>query len=99
MTVDLSSPRGASINDFVDPGLCSLLYASVEDAAARAGKGALLAKPDIKSADMNVPVVHPEDHHLLGICWQRKTFVDTCLPFGLHSAPKVFKGASPNNSL
>ena len=96
LIVDLSSPTGASINDFVDPGLCSLSYASVEDAAAfvfRAGKGALLAKLDIKSAYRNVPV-HPEDHHLLGICWQGKTFVDTCLPFGLRSAPKVFNATA-----
>ena len=35
-------------------------------------------------------IVHPGDRHLLGIKWQGKTFVDTCLPFGLRSAPKLF---------
>ena len=67
LIVNLSTPTGASVNNFVDPGLCSLSYASVEDAAAflfRDGKGALLAKLDIKSAYRNVPV-HPEDGHLL----------------------------------
>ena len=96
LIVDLSSPKGASINDFIDPSFCSLTYASVEDAAAyvfSAGQGALLAKLDIKSAYRNIPV-YPGDRHLLGICWQGKTFVDTCLPFGLRSAPKVFNATA-----
>ena len=37
----------------------------------------------------NIPV-HPGDRHLLGMRWQDKVFVDTCLPFGLRSAPKIF---------
>lgn len=72
--VDLSSPKGASTNDFFSP-LCSLSYASVEDAAVyvfEAGRGTLLAKLDIKSAYCNVPV-HPGDGHLLGIQWKGKT--------------------------
>ena len=51
LIVDLSSPQDQSVNDGIDPALCSLSYASVEDAAAfvlRAGRGALLAKLDIK---------------------------------------------------
>ena len=32
--VDLSSPQNLSVNDSIDPSLCSLTYASVEDAAA-----------------------------------------------------------------
>ena len=34
--------------------------------------------------------VHADDHPLLGIQWQDNTFVDTALPFGLRSAPKIF---------
>ena len=67
--MDLSSPDNASVNDFIDPVLCSLSYSSVEDAAAfilRAGHGALLAKLDIKAAYRNVPV-HPNNWHLLGV--------------------------------
>ena len=96
LIVDLSSPRGLSVNDGIDPALCSLSYASVEDAAAfvlRAGRGALLAKLDIKSAYRNIPV-HPGDRHLLGMRWQNKVFVDTCLPFGLRSAPKIFSATA-----
>ena len=77
LIVDFSSPKGASINDFIDPSFCSLTYASVEDAAAyvfKAGQGALLAKLDIKSAYRNIPV-YPGDRHLLGVCWQGRTLV------------------------
>ena len=28
-------------------------------------------------------LAHPGDFHLPDICWQGKTVVDTCLPFGL----------------
>ena len=34
--------------------------------------------------------VHPEDCPLLGTKWQGKLFIDTVLPFGLRSAPKIF---------
>ena len=80
----------------MDPSLCSLSCASIKDAAAyvlKAGQGALLAKLDIKSAYRNIPV-HPGDRHLLGICWQGKTFMDTCLPFGLRSTPKLFNATA-----
>lgn len=53
------------------------------------GKGTLLAKIDIESAFRNVPV-HPDDRHLLGMKWKDEVFVDTVLPFGLRSEPKIF---------
>ena len=34
--------------------------------------------------------VHPADHHLLAMEWQGSLFINTCLPFGLWSAPKLF---------
>ena len=93
---DLSSPLGRSVNDYINPLLCSLPYASVEDAAAfilRAGQGALLAKLDIKPAYRNIPI-HPGDRHLLGMRWEDRFFVDACLPFGLHSASKIFNATA-----
>ena len=51
-------------------------------------RGALLAKINIKSAFRIVPV-HPEDRWLLGTRWEGKLFIDTVLPFGLWSAPKL----------
>ena len=53
------------------------------------GCGALLAKINIKSAFRLLPV-HPADRHLLSVRWKKQVFVDTCLPFRLKSAPKLF---------
>ena len=72
LIVDLSHPSGESINDGVDPALCSLSYSSVDAAAkiiADLGKGTILAKLDSESAYRNVPV-HPEDRPLLGMEWE-----------------------------
>ena len=48
-----------------------------------------MAKVDIRSAYWTVPV-NPQDWWLLGIQWEDSLFVDTTLPFGLRSAPKIF---------
>ena len=92
LITDLSHPEGASINDAINPKLCSLSYITVNEVAERAvqlGRGSLIAKIDIKSAYRLVPV-HPCDCHWLGICWNSNAFVDAMLPFGLRSAPKIF---------
>lgn len=51
--------------------------------------GTLLAKIDIKNAFQLLPV-HPTDRHLLAMEWENAIYLDTCLPFGLRSAPKLF---------
>lgn len=92
LIVDLSYPRGRSVNDGVPKELCSMQYITVDDAVHKIlslGHGALLAKIDIKSAFRLVPV-HPTDRHLLAMEWNNQVYVDTCLPFGLRSAPKLF---------
>ena len=92
LILDLSSPANASVNDGIFSDLCSLHYASVDDAAKiiySLGKGASLAKLDIAHAYRNVPI-HPEDRPLLGMEWQGRLYIDTVLPFGLRSAPKIF---------
>ena len=53
------------------------------------GKGAKLAKIDIAHAYRNVPV-HPADRPLLGMQWKDGIYIDTTLPFGLRSTPKIF---------
>ena len=81
LIVDLSSPRGESINDAISSELCHLQYASVLDAAAlvrHLGKGAMLAKIDLHQAYRIIPV-HPDDHPLLGVRWQGQTYIDTAL--------------------
>ena len=57
--------------------------------AAQAGQGSLLAKVDIEAAYRLVPV-HPQDRVLQEVRWNDSIFVDSMLPFGLRSAPKVF---------
>ena len=92
LIVDLSSPKGASVNDGIDGALCSLTYASVSDAVkilTPLGRGALMAKLDLHEAYRMVPV-NPQDRSLLGMRWRGETFIDCTLPFGLHSAPKIF---------
>ena len=92
LIVDLSAPENHSVNDGISPESCSLTYTTVECAAElimKRGRGALLAKIDIESAYRNVPV-HPEDRFLLGMRWKGLLYIDTCLPFGLRSAPKIF---------
>ena len=64
----------------------------MDDAAAiitHLGRGTKLAKLDLESAYRIIPV-HPDDRHLLGMEWQGAWYVDTALPFGLRSAPKIF---------
>ena len=85
MIVDLSSPTNHSVNDSISKELCSLVYASVDDAVERIlqlGRGTKLVKLDIQSSYRIVPV-HPHDQHLLAITWEGKTYIDRALPFGL----------------
>ena len=92
LIVDLSHPDGLSVNDGISSALCSLSYASIDKAAdivLRLGRNTQLAKLDIRSAYRIVPV-HPEDRWLLGMSWRGKVYINTVLPFGQRSAPKVF---------
>ena len=38
--------------------------------------------------------VYPEDRLLLGMQWREQLFIDTVLPFGLRSAPKLFSAVA-----
>ena len=92
LIVDLSHPRGASVNDGVEPELCSMKYTSVDEAVRKVlalGAGTLMAKFDVEGAYRTIPV-HPEDRWLLGMKWEGKLYVDKTLPFGLRSAPKIY---------
>ena len=96
LILDLSHPSGFSVNDGIPRELCTLKYPTIEDAISRImayGKGALLAKIDIKHAFRNIPV-HPHDRPLLGMEWGVQTLIDTVLPFGLRSAPKIFSAVA-----
>ena len=92
LIVDLSHPRGASVNDGIERELCSMKYTSVDEAVrvvVALGPGTQMAKFDIESAYRLIPV-HPDDRPMLGMKWKGKLYIDSVLPFGLRSAPKIF---------
>ena len=93
--MDLSSPRGSFINDFISKEGYTLHYATFDHTLALVssfGTGALVAKLDLKHAFRLCPV-SPSDGDLLGMHWQGKFYVNLCLPFGLHSSPFLFKSS------
>ena len=92
----LSYPQGNSINDYIPKDPYSLSYVRVDDAIhilQSLGRGAFMAKTDLKSAFRLIPI-HPDDWSLLGIHWQSQYYVDMYLPFGLRSAPFLFNQLS-----
>ena len=96
LITDLSFPLGLSVNDGVDPLLCSLSYTTVDHVAevvVSLGVGALLAKVDIESAYRLIPV-QPEDRPLQAMRWGDQMYVDPMLPFGSRSAPKIFNAVA-----
>ena len=83
LIVDLSSPKGASINNGISSALTSIRYASIDDTVQtihRLGNGTLMAKLDLKAAYRSVPI-HPDNPPLLGTHWKEAIYVDTALPF------------------
>ena len=86
--MDLSSPHGSSINDFIPKDDYTLHYASFDEAptlVAQYGQKAFMAKLDIRHA-LHLCPVHLEDCELLGIHWLGKFYID----FGLRSSPYLF---------
>lgn len=88
----LSHPRGASVNDFIDKKSAYLRYTTFQDVLAQvrhAGRHAVIMKKDIKDAFRNIPVA-PHQQWLLGFNWNGQFYKETCLPFGLSTAPFLF---------
>ena len=80
----LSYPPGNSLNDFIDPKLCSVQYTSFDEAVHMIqdlGQGCLLAKSDIMSAFRLLPVsVNSFDQ--LGFMFDDEFYDDKAMPFG-----------------
>ena len=90
--LDLSSPRGASINEGISRDDFSIKYSSFDDAVTLVrslGSSAFMAKLDIRHAFRFCPV-RRDQWGLLGYCWQNQFYVDTRLPFGSRSSPYIF---------
>ena len=88
----LSAPDGHSVNDHINKEDFPVHYSSVDDAVAllsQYGQDAVMAKIDLKAA-FRLISVQAADWVQLGICWREQFYVDTCLPFGLRSAPALF---------
>ena len=80
------------MNDGISRELTSQSYMSVDNVVAgivQRGRFTLLAKMDICQVYRNIPI-HTSDRPFLGMQWQRATFVDAALPFGLRSASLIF---------
>ena len=96
LIVDLAFPKGASVNDGIEPEVCAVQYTSVDVACRRIvalGRGTIMAKFDVQGAFRMFPV-HPHDRWLLGMCWEGRTYVGKVLPFGLRSAPKIYNSVA-----
>ena len=92
MIVNLSYPRGPSVNDCIPSSLCSVSYRLVNDAVdyiLELGRFTQMVKFDLKSTYRILPI-YPCDQSVLGVSWEFQVYLDHCLPFGLCSAPKIF---------
>ena len=88
----LSFPRGKAVNDHISEAYGTLTYttlATVTHLILLAGRGCLFIKRDIKDAFRMIPVA-PHQYWLLGFNWEGQFFTETCLPFGLRTAPFIF---------
>jgi hypothetical protein len=89
---DLSTPAQRSVNDRTPDHYKTLKYTRIEDvyaAVLAAGRGAIILKRDIRDAFRNIPV-SPANQWLLGFEWRDQFYAETCLPFGLGTAPFLF---------
>ena len=89
----LSYPSGNSLNDFIDPNLCSVQYTNFDEAVHMIqdlGRGCLLGKSDIKSAFRLLPV-SVMDFDQLGFMFDGKFYFDKAMPFGCSIACKTFE--------
>ena len=74
LIVDLSAPPGLSVNNGKAHNLCS-----AAQMVTRCRCSALMAKTDLQSAYRH-GTVNGKDQHLLGIEWDRTTYIDRALP-------------------
>jgi hypothetical protein len=89
----LSYPPGDSVNDNIDPSLCSVQYTKFDNAVKmiqNLGKGALLGKTDIRSAFRLIPLTD-SDYPLVGFMHEGLYFYDKMLPFGCSISCAIFE--------
>ncbi|VDI65210.1 Hypothetical predicted protein [Mytilus galloprovincialis] len=80
----LSYPENSSVNDFIDPKKCSVVYSNIDDAVdviKLYGNKTLASKSDVRSAFRLLPI-SPIDFDLLGFKINQEFYFDKNLPFG-----------------
>ena len=88
----LSFPDHISVNDGIPKSYSTIEYITVDmifKSVVEAGKNCFIIKRDIKDTFRNVPVAF-KHQWLLGFEWQGVYYKETCLPFGLATAPAIF---------
>ena len=76
--------RTQRVNEYISKGEFPVKFIKFGDTVnmvSRLGKGALMAKIDVKYAFRLLPV-HPDDRDLLGTCWVGLYFAELRLPVG-----------------
>ena len=90
---DLSAPCGDSINDGIDSDESRTSYTTIDEAIRLifviGGRGALLAKVDVRAAFKLIPV-RPEQRRLLGFQWDGRYYYQAALSFGSRSSSRIF---------
>jgi hypothetical protein len=89
---NLSHPGKKSVNANICDDYSSLEYSTIEDVLQLvriAGQHCSILKRDIKDAFRNIPIA-PHIQWLLGFEWKGIFYKETCLPFGLSTAPFIF---------
>ena len=92
LVLDLSSPRGASVNSGIFREEFVVWHTSVDaamDIVRRLGRDAFMAKADIQHAFRLCPM-RPAYWPLLCYTWVGQVYVNLQLPFGARSSPFIF---------
>lgn len=89
----LSFPEGDSVNDYISDSDAKVKYIKFDEAVelvASMGRGAQIAKADLKDAFRILPV-NCADFDLLGFSLQGKYYYDMSLPMGMKTSCKLFE--------
>ena len=88
----LSYPENSSVNDFIDPKKCSVVYSNIDDAVdvmKLYGNKTLASKFDVRSAFRLLPI-STIDFDLLGFKINQEFYFDKTLPFGASISCALF---------
>lgn len=92
----LNTPSENSVNQFIDPGLCSVSYVSFDQTIemiqkmGRGRGGGVIVQNGLPSAFMLLPI-YPADFSLLGMCIDDQFYIDKYMSFGCSIAPLIFR--------